>query len=134
LYAISPLVLAAGGAWALIGGINDAADADVLAHGAQVTATVTDQRVSCESPNATCAMAVDYAFTTPDGLRHKGSDKNPEAVGSTATVWYDPQHPDDLSTIHEPDNGNGVGMIVLGSVFLLLGLGLSAWLIRGALR
>jgi hypothetical protein len=80
-----------------------------------------------------CAAAFTYTFTTPDGLRHTGSDTNHDRIGATVDVWYDPQRPDDLSTIHAPDHGKAVAMVVLGSVLVLVGIGLSVWLIRNAL-
>lgn len=135
VYAWSPLVLVVGGAFALISGVVDIGKADALTdRGVQTTAMVTSQQVSCGGINSVCSMDVEYTFTTPDGVRHAASDNNPEGVGATIDIWYDPQNPDGLSTMHAPDNGKGIGMMVLGAVFFVIGLGLFIWLSLQALR
>jgi hypothetical protein len=134
VYAISPLVFVAGGAWATVEGIATADQAGTLMdRGVQTRATVTAQETTCASINSKCTVDLNYTFTTPDGLRHAGTGNNADAVGPEINIWYDPQHPDELSTMHPPD-GKGVWFIVLGAVFALAGLALTTWLVIDALR
>ena len=131
------------GVYLLVGGIGDYAEQSRQNDWISTEATVTDvssEVVSSSPPHSRSTtyyiMAYEYVV---DGEIYTGSTgrmSSPRLVGDTITVKYDPEMPEENTTILSPNTHNLVVLLILGTAIAVVGFFLSGMLelLRNLLR